>query len=230
MSAPVAMLEAIPGKPVASRRDTARELLVDRQIHRIGLVTASFGAAGLITVAWTSGNLAVALPLLIYAIGLLAMLGCSAMYNLAKDTPRRELLRRLDHAAIFLMIASTYTPFTVARLNGTWSIGMTIGVWAFAAAGIATKLYHPRRFERASIIFYLSLGWFGLIAIKPLVIALDYATLVLLGIGGVLYSIGVVFHLWRRLPFHNAVWHAFVLAAASCHYLAVLREAMPGGH
>jgi hemolysin III len=106
---------------------------------------------------------------------------------------------------------------------------MTLGIWACAAAGMATKLCRPRRFERASIIFYLLLGWAGLIAIKPLVIALDDATLVLLGIGGALYSIGVVFHLWRRLPFHTAVWPAFVLAAASCHYVAVLREAASVG-
>ena len=166
---------------------------------------------------------------LIYAMGLLAMLGCSAAYNLAKDSPRRELLRRLDHAAIFLMIAGTYTAFTLTRLDGAWSIAMTLGIWACAAAGMATKLCRPRPFERASIIFYLLLGWAGLIAIKPLVIALDDATLVLLGIGGALYSIGVVFHLWRRLPFHTAVWPAFVLAAASCHYVAVLREAASVG-
>ncbi|MGH7124167.1 MAG: PAQR family membrane homeostasis protein TrhA [Stellaceae bacterium] len=210
------------------RRHTAREVLADRQIHRIGLSAAGLAAAWLVAVAATSGSAVVGISLLIYATGLLGMLGCSAAYSLATDSPRRELLRRLDHAAIFLMIAGTYTPFTMIRLNGAWSVAMTTCIWAVASAGIAMKLCRPRRLERTSILVYLSLGWAGLIALRPLVTAVDHTTLVLLGIGGMLYTLGVVFHLWRSLPFHTATWHGFVLSAASCHYVAVLHGAVAG--
>jgi hemolysin III len=201
----------------------ALELLVDRQVHRVGLAAAGLAGTWLIAVAATSGSTSVVVSVLIYASGLLAMLGCSAAYNhSASASPRRERLRRLDHAAIALMIAGTYTPFTVTKLTGTWSIAMTAGIWTIAGAGIAIKLLESRRLERASVIFYLALGWMGLIALHPLAKALDPETLVLLGVGGMLYTLGVIFHLWRSLPFQTAVWHGLVLLAAGCHYAAVL--------
>jgi hemolysin III len=150
------------------------------------------------------------------------MLGCSAVYHINADSPRRERLRRLDHAAIALMIAGTYTPFTVLKLSGAWSTLMTAGIWTIAGAGIAVKLLESRRLERASLVFYLALGWVGLIALHPLAAVLDVETLVLLGVGGMLYTLGVVFYLWRSLPFQTAIWHGFVLSAAGCHYAAVL--------
>ena len=204
------------------RPHRALELLVDRQIHRVGLVAAGFAAAWLVVAAAASGSASIIFPVLIYAAGLLAMLGCSAAYSLEADPLRREWLRRLDHAAIFLMIAGTYTPFTMTKLSGNWSTAMTAGIWTIACAGIAIKLFNSRRFERASLAFYLGLGWVGLIALHPLAAALDLKTLVLLGIGGMLYTLGVIFHLWRSLSFQTAVWHGFVLSAAGCHYAAVL--------
>ena len=200
----------------------ALESLVDRQIHRIGMVAAALAATWLIAAAGAQGSANVVMSVVVYATALLAMLGCSAAYHLNADSPRRERLRRLDHAAIALMIAGTYTPFTVTKLSGTWSTAMTAGIWAIAGAGIAIKLLEWRRFERASVVFYLALGWVGLIALHPLAAALDLKTLVLLGVGGLLYTLGVVFHLWRSLPFQTAVWHGFVLLAAGCHYAAVL--------
>ena len=201
----------------------ALELLVDRQVHRVGLAAAGLAATWLIAVAATSGRTSVVVSVLVYAGGLVAMLGCSTAYNHSADaSPRREWLRRLDHAAIALMIAGTYTPFTVIKLTGTWSTAMTAGIWTIAGAGIAIKLLESRRLERASVVFYLALGWMGLIALHPLAKALDPETLVLLGVGGMLYTLGVIFHLWRSLPFQTAVWHGFVLLAAGCHYAAVL--------
>jgi hemolysin III len=159
---------------------------------------------------------------LVYSVCLLAMLGCSAAYNLASNAPRRRLLRRFDHAAIFLMIAGTYTPFTTCRLHGVWAIGMTAAVWIGAVTGAVTKLICPNCIERASIVAYLALGWMILVGIRPLLSYLDARTALLIGVGGVLYSFGAGFHLWRALPFHNAIWHSFVLVAAGCHYAAIL--------
>ncbi len=180
-------------------------------------------AAGwLVHAASVSNGRAVLVSVLAYAAGLLAMLCCSTAYHFASASPRRELLRRLDHAAIFLMIAGTYTPFTVNRLPLAWSIAMTATIWSIALAGVAMKLARGRRFERFSVGIYLALGWIGLVAGKQLYAALDKETLVLLGTGGLLYSVGTAFHLWERLRFQSAIWHVFVLSAAACHYAAVL--------
>jgi hemolysin III len=149
------------------------------------------------------------------------MLGCSAAYNVFHTSERREWLRRLDHAAIFAMIAGTYTPFTT-RLGSGWASGLTAVIWIVAAAGIALKLWQPRRIETISIILYLALGWIGLAAAGPFMAALDARTLTLLALGGIVYTAGVIFHLWHRLPYQNAIWHGFVLVAAGVHYLAVL--------
>jgi hemolysin III len=159
---------------------------------------------------------------LIYAVCLLTMLGCSAAYNLASNAPRRRLLRRFDHAAIFLMIAGSYTPFTTCRLDGVWAIGMTAAVWIGAVTGAVMKLICPRRIERVSIAAYLALGWMILVGVRPMLSSLDARTAILIGLGGVLYSLGTGFHLWRKLAFHNAIWHSFVLVAAGFHYAAIL--------
>ena len=124
---------------------------------------------------------------------------------------------------IFLMIAGTYTPFTTCRLHGVWAIGMTATVWAGAVTGAVMKLISPRRVERVSIVAYLALGWTILVGMRPMLGSVDARTAVLIGVGGLLYSAGVGFHLWRALPFQKAIWHSFVLVAASCHYAAILR-------
>jgi hemolysin III len=161
----------------------------------------------------------------IYALGMVAMFGCSAAYNMLQRHRWREWLQRFDHAAIFAMIASSYTPFT-RLLEPGWAIGLTASVWGVAGAGIAGKLCWPRGGgtlrPALSIALYLALGWIGLIAIKPLETSLAWHTLLLLGVGGAIYSTGVIFHLWHRLPYQNAIWHGFVLAAAGVHYAAVL--------
>jgi hemolysin III len=120
------------------------------------------------------------------------------------------------------MIAGTYTPFTTCRLHGVWAIGMTTAVWTGAVTGAVMKLICPRRVEQVSTVAYLALGWIILVGMRPLLSSVDVQTAVLIGVGGVLYSIGTGFYLWRALPFHNVIWHGFVLLAASCHYAAIL--------
>jgi hemolysin III len=203
-------------------RSRAGELAADRFIHLAGTLAGIVGSAIMVGIAADIADRSTLLASLVYSVCLLTMLGCSAAYNLASKAPRRRFLRRFDHAAIFLMIAGTYTPFTTCRLEGVWAIGMTAAVWIGAIAGAAIKLICPNRIERVSIVGYLALGWMILVGIRPMLSSVDARTAVLIGVGGVLYSIGTGFHLWRALPFHNAIWHSYVLVAAGCHYAAIL--------
>ena len=187
-----------------------------------GILAGVVGSVALVGIAAGAANRATFSASVVYSVSLLVMLGSSAAYNLATDSPRRGLLRRIDHAAIFLMIAGTYTPFTTCRLHGAWAIGMTAAVWIGALTGAIAKLVSPRRIEQVSIVAYLTLGWMILVGVRPMLAAVDARTALLIGSGGVLYSIGVGFHRWSELPFHRAIWHGFVLVAAGCHYAAIL--------
>jgi hemolysin III len=198
------------------------EYAADRAIHVIGTSAGIVGSAALVAIAAAAANRSILIASLIYAVCLVTMLGCSAAYNLAGGSPRGQMLRRCDHAAIFLMIAGTYTPFTTCRLHGPWAVGMTAAVWTGALAGAAAKLMCPHRLERASTAAYLLLGWVIVIGIRPLLDSVDAETATLIGIGGTLYSIGAGIHLWRTLPFQAAIWHGLVLLAAGCHYIAIL--------
>jgi len=196
--------------------------MADRLVHVVGTAAGGVGSAALVALAAGNAGGATLAASVIYAVGLILMLGCSAANNVIVGSPRAWLLRRLDHAAIFVMIAGTYTPFTACRLHGGWAFGMTAAVWAGALAGVFLKLARPHHLERLSVAAYLALGWIVVVGARPVLAALDYSTLMLLAAGGALYCIGICFHLWRSLPFHNAIWHAFVLVAAVCHYAAVL--------
>jgi hemolysin III len=205
----------------AVRAYSRAEVTADAVIHIIGVLAGLIGAAFLISVAAMHGTGATLAAIAIYSVGLICMLTFSAAYNLHPPGRRRAFLRRLDHAAIFLMIAGTYTPFTTLHLSGTWSIGITTVVWVMAVAGMTAKIAFPHRFEKVSLYAYLAMGWVGLVAFEPLLASLPLWTFILIGIGGVLYSAGTAFHVWESLPFQNAIWHGFVLAASVCHYFAV---------
>src|SRR5215471_5267890 len=146
------------------RIPTARELLADTVVHALGLGLGVIGVVAILVVVLdgpASGRL---LPIGVYAAGLLAMLACSATYNILHKSPRRDWLRRLDHAAIFVMIAGSYTPFTVLAFPEPWSSGLTIAIWTAAAAGVAFKLWRPLRWQRLSVVLYLVMGWIGVLA------------------------------------------------------------------
>ncbi len=205
-----------------TRAYSDRELQADRIIHFLGLALGGVGATVIVTATVLRNGDNGLVAVLVYAFGLLAMLGFSAAYNLARTAPHRELLRRLDHAAIFLMIAGTYTPFIDRGAFGARSGWFGTAIWGAALAGVSVKFFQPRRLESVAVVLYLLLGWIGAVEIRSLLATLDRTTICLLGGGGLLYSAGSGVHLWRRLPFQNAIWHAFVLVAAACHYAAIL--------
>ena len=197
------------------------EIIADGAVHAIGVGLGLIGAVTIVVVAVKMERIEVT-PILIYVIGLVTMLALSAAYNMWPISPAKWILRRFDHSAIYLLIAGTYTPFLAQMKSVLASTGLGVGVWLSAVIGIALKLALPGRFDRLAIVLCLLLGWSGVIAYDSLASTLPGASVWLLPIGGILYSLGTVFHVWRGLRFHNAIWHVFVLLAASCHYWAVL--------
>jgi hemolysin III len=198
------------------------ERAADLCVHAIGVTASLVALAVLLIVGVESQATLWTVSLAIYGLALVATFSFSAGYNLAVRPKLKSILRRLDHAAIFLMIAGTYTPFILIKMNNGWGLGLLAVVWIMAAIGIAIKLFAPRHLEGISTALYLVQGWAIIAAWQPLLSAVSGQVLTLLMIGGALYTIGVVFHLWQKLPFQNAIWHGFVLAAASVHYAAVL--------
>ena len=205
-----------------SRPHSGDELIADSCVHGLGLASGLTGAVVLFIMVQRQGDALKISAVLIYALALLAMLGASAAYNIAYATRFRALLRRCDHSAILLMIAGTYTPFTLYWHAGLVSVALTSGVWSAAVGGIVLKFAWPAVFERISVALFLGLGWASLLVLGPIAHQLPVATLAALVGGGLLYTSGLLFHMREALPFHNAIWHVFVLGAAACHYTAVL--------
>ncbi len=197
------------------------EILADSIVHILGVAMAIAGAVALTIIAAHAGNILRLAAVAIYLAGLLAMFCFSAVYNLWPVSPVKWWLRRLDHSAIYLLIAATYTAFMLPITGSAATAGVLAAVWCVALAGMTIKLLWPGRFDRTSIALYLTMGWSGVVKIESIAAALAPVTLALIATGGLLYSVGVVFHGWRHLRFQNAIWHGFVLAAATCHYAAV---------
>lgn len=198
------------------------ELIADGVVHVLGLVFGVAAATALIVLTGIFATWSEIISVSVYAAGLLAMLGLSAAYNLWPVSPRKWILRRFDHSAIYILIAATYTPIFSAMKDSVLAIALLVGVWCVAIAGVVIKLRYPGRFDRLAVGLYLALGWSGMIAYDTVVHTLPMMTLFFIGLGGVLYTLGVVFHAWQRLRFQNAIWHGFVLLGAACHYTAVL--------
>lgn len=193
----------------------------DLIVHIAGLAFAVIGGAILMALSVRLGGLGETAAVGVYTLGMIAMLALSTAYNFAK-APHRPLLRRFDHAGIFLMIAGSYTPFTTQNLHGAWAIGMTTAVWTVALAGAAGKLFLPGLGRRVWVAVYLALGWLVLVAIKPMIEGLSWKALLLLALGGAIYSTGAVFYLIQKLKFRRAIWHGHVVGGAVLQYVAVL--------
>ena len=206
---PVALPTAPPGR--AERR-------ADLYVLVCGLVLGAAAAIGLLRLALARDNPRLMIGVALYVAGLVAMLGCSLLYRAAVEPRRRQFLRRLDHAAIFAMIAGSATPFALAR-GGARGVVVAAALWAISALGIAFKLCFPIGGIRRSAIFYLLLGWVSVVAVGP---AVSAETVMLIAAGGACYSAGIPFLLSWRSPYRLAIWHGFVLAGAACHFLAIV--------
>jgi hemolysin III len=193
----------------------------DLVVHIVGLTLALVGGIVLLALAVRAGSITRVVGVSIYAAGVIAMLAFSTAYNFAKAR-YRPVLRRLDHAGIYLMIAGSYTPFTIHNLTGAWAWGMTAAVWSLAVVGAFAKVFVPMLDRKLGAAVYLALGWLVVVALKPMIDHVTWVALLLLVAGGVLYSTGVIFYVNKRLKFSRAIWHGHVVAAAAAHWAAVL--------
>jgi hemolysin III len=198
------------------------ELIADGVVHAIGIVFAISAGSILLAFSFFHAGLWEYVAAVFYVVSLLTVLSISLAYNLWPVSNAKWVLRRFDHASIYLLIAGTYTPF-VAQLESGFTAGLMCAViWSAAVAGIAVKLFLPGRFDRLAIVFYLAIGWSGAVFAQPLISTLPTATIWLILAGGIVYSAGVVFFAWQSLRFQSALWHGCVVVGAALHLAAVM--------
>ena len=198
------------------------EMIADGVVHAVGISAGLVAATVLVVLTAIYASALDIVVVSIYVAGLLSMLVLSATYNLWPVSPTKWVLRRFDHSAIYVLIAATYTPFIAALQDHLFAAALLVGVWGVAVFGIVLKLVLPGRFDRLAVGLYLAIGWSGIMLYDAVVKALPAMALGFIVAGGVLYSLGVIFHAWQRLRFQNAIWHCFVLLGAACHYTAIL--------
>lgn len=204
------------------------EELANALTHGVGFVLALVGMPFLVLSAMHSGERAMVIGMSVFGATLIALYAASTFYHAVPHPELKRKLRVVDHAAIYLLIAGTYTPFTLGVLRGTWGWTLFGIVWTLAALGVLFKvLLGSGKFAKLSTAVYLAMGWVIVIAIKPLMQSMDHAGLVLLIAGGLCYSGGVVFYVDKRRAWTHPVWHLFVLGGSACHYFAVLWYAAP---
>ena len=209
-------------------RYTAREEAANVATHAVGLVASLFGVGALLYLGVARGEMLHVASAGLYGATLVALYAASTLYHAFREPGVKRVLRVLDHCAIYLLIAGTYTPFVLVGLGGGWGWALFGTVWAMAAAGIVFKVFATGRFAVASTAAYVAMGWLGVVAIGPLVRSLPAAALAWLLAGGVAYTAGTFFY-HRKIPYAHALWHVFVLLGSVCHFVAIgLYVLVPG--
>ena len=209
-----------------AREQTRAEELANSIGHGIGFVAALVGLPFLVATAARHGDWLNIVGTIVFSASVLLLYFSSAAYHGLRNGRAKRVLRVVEHSAIYLLIAGTYTPFTLGVLRGTWGWTLLGAVWTFAAIGVALKAYNKASHPILSTSLYLLMGWLIVLAAEPLMAGLSTPALLLLIAGGLSYTVGVIFFaLDSRLPFGHLVWHAFVMTGTACHYFAVLRHA-----
>lgn len=217
-------------------RYTLGEEIANSVTHGLGIVFGIAGLAVLIAFASSRGDVWHVVGCGVFGAALILLYTTSTLYHSIPLPRVKAVLRTLDHSAIFVLIAGTYTPFLLVNLRGPWGWSLFAAIWGLALSGIALRVARGRRSSRWAVALYIGMGWAALVAIGPLAERVAPGGLWLLVLGGLAYTLGVGFYLWRRLPYHHAIWHVFVLAGSALHFFAILFYVIPlaapaqGGH
>jgi hemolysin III len=196
--------------------------------HGVGLGLSIAALAALIVAAARHGGASVVTSCVVFGVSLVVLYAASTLYHGARGPRLKQFFHTLDHAAIYILIAGTYTPFMLISLRGWTGWTLLSIVWGMALVGVCFKFFSkPDRFKFLSLSFYLVMGWLVVVAIKPMLATVPTGGLIWLLCGGLAYTFGVVFYVWKRLPYNHAVWHLFVLMGSACHFLSVYLYVLP---
>lgn len=213
----------------ARLKELTVEELANTLTHGFGLFLSIAGFVLLVVLASVKNDFWYLASSLLYGLSLVTLYAASTFYHSAVSPRLKNRLQIVDHCCIYVLIAGTYTPFTLVVLRPGIGEKLFLFVWAFALLGIITKIFFGKRFPVASVLSYLVMGWIGIIAVEPLFAALGFAPIALVVAGGVAYSVGVIFFAWKSLRHHHAIWHVFVLLGSIFHFLAISIYVIPYG-
>ena len=201
---------------------TTTEERINWLIHGIGTILSIVGLAVLVVFATIYGNVWHIVSFSIFGSTLIILYTASTLYHSITHDTAKKVFWILDHSAIFILIAGTYTPFTLVSLRG--GLGWTIFgvIWALSILGIILKTFYIGKFKTISVVIYVIMGWFCIIALKGIIANVSLFSIALLFLGGLTYTLGVIFYAWKKLPYNHAIWHSFVLTGSVFHYFSVL--------
>ncbi|MCP3868712.1 MAG: hemolysin III family protein [Gammaproteobacteria bacterium] len=219
---------SVQSSPVTSGYSREEEI-AHTITHGIGLFLSIAGLVLMVVYSSLYGDSWHITSTSIYGVTLILLYAASTLYHGVSASRAKQILQKLDHTSIYLLIAGTYTPFVLVSLRGTWGWTLFALVWGIALLGVVIELVSIKRLERLSIGLYLGLGWLVVVAIKPMLDNVETPGLLLLLTGGLFYSLGVIFYVWEKLTYHHAIWHLFVLAGSAMHFFAVFFFVVPAG-
>ncbi len=195
--------------------------------HGIGFILAIIGLVAMVITAAANGTASHIVSASIFGATMILLYLASTLYHSFQGKRIKQVLKTLDHSAIFLLIAGTYTPFALVSLRGPWGWSLFGTIWGLALAGIIIQLTPLAKIKILSVGLYLAMGWVAIIAVKPMITALNLSGFMLLLLGGITYSIGVIFYVWKKLPYGHAIWHLFVLGGSVFHFFSVYYYVIP---
>jgi hemolysin III len=213
--------------PLATPTYSLGEEIANSVTHGVGIVLAIAGLAVLVAFASLHGDAWHVVSCSIFGAALILLYTSSTIYHSVRAEDAKQILRVLDHAAIFLLIAGTYTPFMLVNLRGPWGWSLLVVIWGLAVAGIALRLFLRGRLHGVVVATYVAMGWAIVVAVQPMLENVALGGLLLLAAGGLSYTGGVFFYKWKSLKYHHAIWHGFVLLGSALHFFAVLFYVIP---
>lgn len=215
---------------ISSNGYSLKEEIAHTIIHGIGLLLSIAGLVVMVVVASQNGDAWHVVSSSIYGATLVILYTSSSLYHGIPNPAAKRILKRFDHAAIYLLIAGTYTPFLLVSLRGVWGWSLFGIVWSIALIGVVLEFTHSAKIKKLSLGLYLGLGWIVVVAIKPMLNQVETGGLLMLLVGGLCYSLGVIFYVRKQMTYHHAIWHLFVLAGSVFHFFSVLFYVIPDGN
>jgi hemolysin III len=209
------------------QRYSRNEEIASSVIHGVGVVLSLAGLTALVIYASRYGSAKHIVGCVVFGVTLVFLYTSSTLYHSVRSARLKHIFGVIDHSCIYLLIAGTYTPFTLVTLEGPVGWSLFGIVWGLAAAGIVFQIFFVHRSKILATLAYIGMGWLVIFAIKPLINAMPVGGLILVTAGGVAYTLGAVFYLLKKMPYNHAVWHVFVLAGSALHYFAVMRYVVP---